>query len=87
MQPEQKQTIIIENRRILTIDNVLNIDNFTEEYLEISSKSGQISVEGKCLKIEELRQDSGKITIIGEINGVFYHEEKNNKRIFGKIFK
>ena len=87
MQPEQKQTIIIENRRILTIDNVLNIDNFTEEYLEISSKSGQISVEGKCLKIEELRQDSGKITIIGEINGVFYHEEKNNKGIFGKIFK
>lgn len=81
------QTIILENRTKLTIDSVLNVDSFNEDYLEISTDFGGISVEGKELKIEELRQENGKILIKGVISGVFYKENKASKGLFGGMFK
>jgi hypothetical protein len=54
--------------------------------LELSTKLGAVSIEGNNLKIEELRQDNGKINIVGEINGIFYKGDKNTRGLFG-IFK
>lgn len=86
IQKEIKQTVILENKSKLTIDGVINVESFNDDYLEISTKLGEISIEGNNLKIEELRQDNGKINIIGEINGIFYKGEKSARGIFG-IFK
>lgn len=81
------QTVILENRKTLTIDCVLNVDNFNEDFLEISTDFGGISIEGSNLKIEELRQETGKILISGVISGIFYKEAKASKGFFGGIFK
>ena len=83
----KKQTVILENRKTLSIDCVLNVDSFNEDYLEISTEFGGIAVEGRELKIEELRQENGKILITGIISGVFYKETKASRGIFGGIFK
>ena len=81
------QTVILENRAKLIIDSVLNVDSFNEDYLEISTDFGGVSVEGKELKIQELTQDNGKILITGLISGIFYKENKTSKGLFGGIFK
>ena len=81
------QTIILENRKKLTVDSVTNVESFTDDYLEISTDFGGIALEGKELKIEELRQENGKILVTGNISGVFYKENKLQKGIFGGIFK
>jgi sporulation protein YabP len=86
IQKEIKQTVILENKSKLTIDGVINVESFTEDYLELSTKLGAVSIEGNNLKIEELRQDNGKINIVGEINGIFYKGEKSTRGLFG-IFK
>jgi sporulation protein YabP len=65
---------------------VINVESFDEEYLYISTKLGNIGIEGKGLKIESLTKEDGKILITGEIKGIFYYEEKP-KRGIGKIFK
>ncbi len=83
----QKQTLLLEDRKKLTIDGIINVESFREDYLELSSNSGRIEVEGSDLKIEELRQENGKIYITGEICGVFYCENKPGKRLFGKMFR
>jgi len=83
----KNQTVILENRKKLTIDCVINVDSFNEDYLEISTEFGGIAIEGRELKIEELRQENGKILISGIISGVFYKETKTQKGIFGGIFK
>ena len=83
----EKQTLLLENRRKLTIDGIVNVESFREDYLELSSILGKIEVEGTDLKIEELRQENGKIFITGEISGVFYGDNKPVKKMFGKIFK
>jgi sporulation protein YabP len=84
---ENKQLVLLENRKKLTIDNVMNVDSFTEDYLEITTKLGDITVEGENLKIEELRQDEGKILITGTVNGFFYKAAKPAKGLFGNLFK
>ena len=82
-----KQTVILENKKKLTIDSVINVESFNDDYMEISTALGRICVEGKELKIEELRQENGKILITGEIDGIFYKENKVTKGFFGNIFK
>ena len=82
-----KQTLLLENRRKLIIDGIIDVEGFREDYLELSSNLGKIEVEGTDLKIEELRREDGKIYITGEISGVFYGDNKVGKKIFGKIFK
>jgi len=86
IQKDFKQSVILENKSKLTIDGVINVESFNDDYLEISTKLGEISVEGSNLKIEELRQDNGKINITGEITGIFYKGEKSGRGIFG-MFK
>ena len=84
---EKKQTVILQDRKNLVIDGIINVESFNDDYLELSSNLGRIEVEGSSLKIEELRQDTGKILITGEISGVLYKENKNSKSYFGRIFK
>ena len=81
------QTVILENRKSLTIDCVLNVDSFNEDFLEITTDFGGISIEGNDLKIEELRQETGKILISGVISGIFYREPRVSKGLFGGMFK
>ena len=82
-----KQTVILENRKTLIIDAVNNVDSFDDNYLELTTKLGNISIEGKNLKIEALDQQTGKIYIVGEINGFFYSEKKAPKGFWNKMFK
>ena len=80
----QKQTLLLEDRKKLTIDGIINVESFRDDYLELSSNFGRIEVEGSNLKIEELRQENGKIYITGEIYGVFYGDNKPARKFFGK---
>jgi len=83
---ENKQTVLLESKAKLTIDGVINVESFNDDYMELSTNLGGISVEGENLKIEELRQENGKILITGEVNGIYYKSEKSSRGIFG-IFK
>ena len=82
-----KQIIILENRKKLSVDNVINVDSFSEDYLELTTGGGPIGVEGENMKIEELSGDGGKIIITGEISGVFYKRAEAKKGLFASIFK
>lgn len=81
------QTLTLENRKKLIIDGVMNIISFNDDYMDLSTNFGDITIEGTDLKIEELLQESGKILICGDISGIFYKQIKNSKKHFGNIFK
>ncbi|MBO7304563.1 MAG: YabP/YqfC family sporulation protein [Clostridia bacterium] len=87
MQENELQTLKLEGRKRLTLDGVLNVESFSEEYLELSTKLGTLEVEGSELKIVELRQSDGEILICGTVNGVFYRDTKISKSLLKKIFK
>lgn len=79
-------SILIENRKKLVIDGVINIEGLDDEDVTLLINEGKINVEGKGLKIESLNADNGQIIIYGEINGVFYSRQKLSRGILSKIF-
>lgn len=83
----EKQTLILENRKTLIIDGIKNVESFNDDFVELTSVMGNISVEGSALKIESLDQQTGKIYIVGEINGFYYTDTKRVKSFWSKFFK
>lgn len=84
---DAKQILRIENRKTVEIDGVISVLGLTDEYLDISTVMGDISIEGNNLKIEELCKENGKIIVIGEINGIMYDTVKAKKGFFEALFK
>lgn len=82
-----KQRLLLEDKKKLSFDGVRDIEGFSEDFLEVNTCYGTLCVEGSELKIEELVQEGGRISVIGNITGIFYKEKKENKNPFGKLFK
>ena len=83
----KSREMIIKNRECLTLDGVMNVESFGEDYLTLATDLGEIVVEGKNLKIESLTKDNGEILINGQIDGVFYKDKKSEKGFFARLFK
>lgn len=84
---ELKHTgLTVNQRNLLTLDGVLNVESFDEQYLSLELNEGRIFVEGQGLKIESLSRDGGEIRVSGRINGLYYSEKKSVKSKLSKLF-
>ena len=83
----EKQSLILENKKLLTLNGVCFVESFADNFVELSTNLGVVTVDGKDLKIEALNQGTGEIRIIGEISGIFYSEAKSAKGFWQKLFK
>ncbi len=79
-------TLIIKERKCVTLDKVKNVEGFDESYVSLSTESGKVVIEGHELKIESLTKENGAILITGKINGVYFSDEKAVKGVFAKLF-
>ena len=77
---EVKQQIVITDKNKLEIDAVTSVRSFDEDGVLIDTSIGQISIEGKDLRIENFEKSSTKILIVGNIVGVYYLEKRDKKR-------
>lgn len=87
MNSERTYQTCIKNRNTVTLNGVISVESFDEDFLTLDTELGELVVEGKELKIESLIKESGEILIVGEISGLFYRERKSEKGFFGKLFK
>ena len=77
---EHKQQIIITDKSRVEIDAVIYVRSFDEEGVLLDTSIGQISIEGKDLKIENFEKSSTKILITGNVINVYYLEKRDKKR-------
>ena len=83
---QKNQNLSIINMKLLTMNGVVDIAAFDEEYILLETSLGNISIEGSNLKITSLSSDTGEIIICGEITG-FYTSTKNKRSgIFKKFW-
>ena len=80
----EKQTLVIDDRKLLKTDCVTDIESFAQDYMIINTKYGKLNIEGNNLKITELLENEGRLSVTGEIIGVFFKEEKEKKSFFKK---
>lgn len=82
--------IILEDRKLLSISGVNDIDNFDENVVVLYTDMGELTVKGANLHISKLNVDTGELTMDGEIAALFYNEEPRSKPsggFFSKVFK
>lgn len=64
--------IILENRRMLSLSGVKDVDSFDEESVVLLTELGELTVKGLKLHISHLDQESGEVRIDGEISELVY---------------
>ena len=82
-----KQTVLIADRKKLTCDAVIDVESFADDYTIVNTQNGQLCVEGENLRIEELSNQECRISISGDVSGVYFKEKADKKGFFAKFGK
>lgn len=81
-------SLILEERRGLTVSGVTDVGNFDEENITLYTGNDEIYIKGENLKVSELDTESGSFSAEGKISSVSYTEKKTKKNgFFGKVFR
>jgi len=80
--------VILEDRRSLTVSGVSDVDSFDDMTVVIYTELGELTVKGEGLHINKLNNETGDLTLSGQINSLTYSEIQNKASgFFGRLFK
>ena len=80
-------SVILENRKNLSISGVKECLGFDEETINLDTNFGKMTIKGMGLHIVSFNTESGELTADGRINAIVYTASQNQGSFFGKIFK
>lgn len=80
--------IILENRHILNITGVKDVDSFDEQTVIAYTDLGELTIKGINLHISKLSLETGELSIDGEISSMSYSENNSHNTSFlSKLFR
>jgi len=83
-----KHRLILQDRELLEISGVTNVDKFTESEILIDTVRGTLSIKGEKMHMKQLNLEVGNITIEGMIKQLTYAEDvKERERARGILQK
>lgn len=82
-------SLMLDNRKILSISGVSDVDSFDEQVVTAYTEQGELTIKGTGLHINKLNIESGDLNIEGKIDSLSYSDNKSssNGGIFSKLFK
>lgn len=79
--------LTLENRKLLSLSGVLDVQGFDEETVNIVTTMGVLIVKGDSLHISKLSLETSEVTIDGEISSMHYLAGSEKKGFMARIFK
>ncbi|HAF60116.1 MAG TPA: sporulation protein YabP [Clostridiales bacterium UBA9856] len=82
-------SLMIEDRKQITITDVADVESFDEETILLSLHSGGLLLKGQDLHIQKLDIEEGKAIITGTVNSAAYtaKREKSEGGLLKKLLK
>ena len=82
-------SLLIEERKQITITDVSDVDGFDEETMLLSLQGGGLLLKGRDLHIQKLDIEEGKAIITGTIDSAEYtaKKEKSEGGFLKKLLK
>ena len=71
--------LVMEGRRKLTLTGATEVVRFDEEIAELNTALGQLTIEGRELKLKTLSLDTGTVVVEGELIGLGYQEPRRKR--------
>lgn len=84
MQENFNVSLLLENRKKLTMSRVESVDAFTEQTLTLTVVGDKVQIIGQKLKVVSFNKSSGALVVEGIVNEIKYNFKKPPfyKRIF-----
>lgn len=80
--------LVLEDRRMLTLSGVSDVDSFDEETVVVFTDLGELTIRGCDLHINRLSVEVGELTVEGKISALIYSQEAAPKGgFFSKVFR
>ena len=81
-------SIHIDNRELISVTGVKDVDSFNEQEVEILTEAGELRIEGNELRITKLSLDEGQVIVEGEIVALEYAEAPVERgSLFSRVFR
>ncbi|MBQ2264578.1 MAG: sporulation protein YabP [Oscillospiraceae bacterium] len=89
MQEHAPHTLILENRKQLSLSGVTDVDSFDEREIILYTKLGELTITGKDLHINAVNIENGNMTVEGDIWSVQYgdRDKQNPLTLLGRLFR
>ena len=71
--------LVMEGRQKLTLTGATEVVRFDEEIAELNTALGQLTIEGRELKLKTLSLDTGTVVVEGELIGLSYQEPRRRR--------
>ena len=71
--------LTMEARRKLTLTGATEVVHFDDDLVELNTNLGQLTIEGRDLKLKCLSLDTGTLVVEGEITGLRYPEPERKR--------
>lgn len=75
-----QHNISILDRKKAEISGILEVGSFEDTAIELTCDFGTLSIEGEGLKIDSFSAETGRITVSGTVNALFYWEKKQQNK-------
>ncbi|MDR1927683.1 MAG: sporulation protein YabP [Oscillospiraceae bacterium] len=87
--PAMPHNVILEDRRLLTVSGVSDVDSFDEHMITVFTDLGEMIVRGNDLHINRLSVEVGELLLEGQIISLTYQTqtEKTGGGFFSKVFR
>ena len=87
--PALPHNIILEDRRLLTVSGVSDVDSFDENVVTVFTDMGELVVRGSDLHINRLSVEVGELLLEGNIVSLTYQDaaQKSAGGFFSKVFR
>ena len=83
-----RQTLVLKDRSLLTLDGVSGISEFSGGILTLDVDGGRFTVEGSDLRVDDLDRENRKISVSGEIDAMYFSQKSEiGKRTGGWFFR
>lgn len=81
-------SVILEERRRLSITGVTDIDSFDEENVLVYTEAGELMVHGAGIHINRIDVASGELLLEGDITGMEYTDNPPARGgLWAKLFR
>lgn len=76
MDEKRRHSVLLVNRKTLTLEGVQHVDNFDDDTIVLNTDMGTLTIRGHNLRIQQLDLAAGQFTAEGEIDGLFYSRKR-----------
>lgn len=84
-----EHSVIIENRRTMTISGITDVDSFDERMICLYTQLGELTIKGRELHIDSMSVETGDMIITGDIWSAVYgdRDKKAPLSALGRLFR